>query len=128
MAPMEEDPDMWAWLARLLGPWVASLAPFKALVVPVVLGALIGQAARGKVRLFSLNGLRILVYSVAIGVSFTPLCAYVSGIPDEVMTSFAVFVGAYGVKMLDKMQKKLTGSEPWDGVERRKTPERREEE
>jgi energy-converting hydrogenase Eha subunit A len=99
---MEDDPNIWEALMRILKMLHESMSSFFMYALPAFVGAVIGvlrkdrrKGARKRFLVLS------IIMSWMVGCGITPLFAHVFGIPENAAGSLAFFLGVYGVRGLD---------------------------
>lgn len=108
MSPIEDDPTVWAVMAKFCRQIIDSLSFCTPFIGPAFLGALLNAIWRKHLRRGIVYLLNAIFSSTMAGAVLTPLFAHVSNFPEGVSGSTAAFVAIIGYEAINRIFGKRT--------------------
>ena len=127
MSPVEDDPAVWALLAKFFRQIVEGLSFATPFVGPAFIGAVLAASRKSYRKKGGVYWVSAVFWSTAAGAVLAPIFAHVAGFPETVCGSVAALVAILGHEGIGFLFHKVGAdalAKEWDGQERR--TERRE--
>ena len=101
MAPVEDDPGMWATIIKTAREALSFVLPW---LLPSLLGTLAASRFKCRRKLGFWGWVNAVFWSTVAGAGLAPLVAHISGVPESLTNSLAFLIGILGFNKTDSLR------------------------